>query len=230
MDSSERIVRRDLVEIYKDKNGRVPALVLMKERGALLLVEHDDQRSVVLVREAHPRLIAGLAAVRSFGNARGPYGSRALGERTLRLDFGESRVIVVFTGEASDLNGSLADIQVGRLTGEFDLLDAAGMIGQLWENRRFWGRSLEAAHAWRDLLTPDAGPSRTVHRASPRRATHGGAGVGARYSDDFRRQAVATAQASDRTVTSVARELKISPTTLRRWIGESTSMQELPKP
>jgi hypothetical protein len=220
MDSSERIVRRDLVEIHKDKTGRVPALVLIKERGALVLVEHDGQRSVVLVREAHPSLVADLADVRCFGNARGPYGIRAAGERTLRLGFGSSRVIVMFTGEVSDLSGSLTDMQVGRLTGEFDLLDAAGMIGQLWDNRGFWGRSLEAANAWRHLLIPHAGPSRTVHRASPRRSTSGGAGVGARYSDEFRRQAVATARASDKSVSSVARDLEISPTTLRRWIGE----------
>ena len=65
-------------------------------------------------------------------------------------------------------------------------------------------------------LGADAEQPQTAQRASRPRAMRGAAGVGARYSEEFRQQAVSTARASDKSVATVAGELQISSTTLRR--------------
>ncbi|WP_395242715.1 transposase [Agromyces sp. MMS24-K17] len=229
MPSDARIVRQDRVEIHRDKGGRMPNFVWMKERGVLLLIEEGGERTVVLVREGHPDLSDEISTVRGYGTPRGPYGSTAFGDRALRIGFGEERLIVAFTGETTDLTGTVADLQVDRLTGDFDLMSALGAARDLWRNRDFWRRSLEAAKAWRGLLPKGSGAAgratntRSKAKASPARApaTRGGGGMGVRYSDEFRQRAVAAAQASDASVAAVARELEISPTTLRRWIEQS---------
>ncbi|MEV4889949.1 transposase [Nonomuraea sp. NPDC055795] len=41
-----------------------------------------------------------------------------------------------------------------------------------------------------------------------------------RYSEEFKRDAIALARSSDRTVTEVARELGISPESLRSWVNK----------
>jgi transposase len=43
----------------------------------------------------------------------------------------------------------------------------------------------------------------------------------ARYSGEFKRDAVALVEASGRRVTSVARELGVSPESLRKWVHDS---------
>lgn len=222
MASAARIVRQDRVEIFRDRGGRMPAFVPLKERGTLVLIEEGDRRTVLLTREGHPDLSAALADVRGYGPPRGTYGIKAVGERALRVGFGTERLIVAFTGEIgdTDLDGSLADLQLDRLSGDFDLLGVFSSVRELWRNRGAWKLSREAAQAWGALL-PKGHGNGTKPRTARAPATHGGAGVGARYSEEFRQQAVATARASDASMTAVARELEISPTTLRRWVDQS---------
>lgn len=227
MPSSERIVRQDLVEVHRDRNGRMPGFVLLRQPGALILAEDGDRRSVILLRDGRPPLQADLETVRSYGTPRGPFGSTSLGERALRLGIGKERIIVAFTGAVTDLSGSFAELQLGRLTGEMDLFDAAAAVREFWQNRGFWGRSREAANAWRDLLgNGKPSKSRTARQHARPPAERGGAGVGARYSEGFREQAVATAHTSGKSVAAVARELEISPTTLRRWMSDSPAVSE----
>ena len=228
MASSARTLRKDSVEIYPDNAGRLPNFVKAKQRGALLLTVADGQHSVTLLRDGLPSWEGRLATVRFFGSPRGPFGSASLGERAVRLGVGEDRVIVAFTGETADLSSSLTDLQTSRLTGEVDLLAISSSVRALWRNRKAWRRSLEAANAWRDLLTADERPSPAARRISSQRGTRGSTGARARYSDEFRRRAVAAADASEKPVAAVARELQISPTTLHRWIRDSSSEGKAP--
>ena len=228
MTSDARIVRRDSVQFYPDRAGRLPNFVWVQQRGFLVLTEVGDQRSVVLVRDSRPPLEVDLATVRHVGTPRGPFGSGSLGDRALRLAVGEERIIVAFTGETTDMTDSITDLNMGRLRGDVDLVSGLSAVHALWRNRDFWSRSLQAANAWRELLGGDVRSTKS-RGAAPRHASRGGAGIGARYTGEFRQQAVATARGTDKSVARVARELQISPTTLRRWMRQSPSVDGSPE-
>ena len=228
MTSDARIVRRDSVQFYRDRTGRLPTFVWVQQGGFLVLTEDGNQRSVVLLRDGRPPLEVDLATVRHVGTPRGPFGSGSLGDRALRLVVGEERVIVAFTGETTNMTDSITDFNMGRLGGDVELVSGLSAVQALWRNRDFWSRSLQAANAWRELLGGNV-RSTKGRGASPRRASRGGAGTGARYTVEFRQQAVAAARGTDQSVARVARELQISPTTLRRWMSQSPSLDENPE-
>ena len=169
MTSDARIVRRDSVQFYPDRAGRLPNFVWVQQRGFLVLTEDGDQRSVVLLRDSRPPLEVDLAAVRHVGTPRGPFGSGSLGDRALRLAVGEERVIVAFTGETTDLTDSITDFNMGRLRGDVDLVSGLTAVQALWRNRAFWSRSSKPRTRGANCLEGcGRGRAEALHPGEPR--------------------------------------------------------------
>lgn len=193
--------RADRVEIYPDRGGRLPRLVAAKNPGWLLHVLQPEGPEVVLAPDASATVAAPLSEVSASGHPHAPYGLTSIALRGLRLVMGTERFIVVFTGEQSDVEGAHADVLTARLPGDLDPVAIVGVAQALWRNRHAGRNARAAATAWQSLLAPTA-------------AARGGT----RYPPQFVQHAVSLAATSDRSTSAVAKELGVSPATLRRWI------------
>lgn len=193
--------RADRVEIYPDRDGRLPKLVGSKTGGWLLHVVQPEGPQLVLAPDSSAIVSAPLSEVATSGNPHPPYGLTSVARRGLRLTIGTQRCIVLFTGEVSDLEGPHADLLTARLQGDLDPFAIAGLAKALWSNRHAGSRGREAANAWKTLLAPAAAARGRLQ-----------------YPPEFVKHAVTLAATSDRSTSAVAKEVGVSPATLRRWI------------
>lgn len=209
------VERADRVTVHPDSTGSVWGVGWVRRSGTLALVrDGEGARLVVYVGDDGTTWEAPVAHVACPGRPQPFLGLRAASDRALRLHVtGGRALIVVFTGDESSMTSATQDLQLARLTGDVGLGHLVGAAVALRAVPRAMRESRGASAFWADLLGCPAPP--------PRRYAADGSG---RYTEEFRRAAVARARTrGGLTLTAVARELAISPTTLRAWIARSSA-------
>lgn len=168
------IVRADRVEMLWDR--RLWYLRLIANPGTLMLLEQDGAYVMGFEADTGKSWFAPLHEVTCLGQPEG--GVAALRSRALRLQAEERRMIITFSGTTAETEGGLVDLQLSRLTGDFDpILGTLSAVKTLKGSLAAWGASKDAVDWWTTLFDALAQDAAALDENSGVQSTEDGSGV-----------------------------------------------------